>query len=98
MPEYNPHIRKAQSSCGCNVLHLFYTHYLTAHHTGYFHPHRQTHSDKDLPETFAQCQCDGDDQQQGRSEEHTSELQSRPHLVCRLLLEKKKYLRSEYLR
>src|SRR2546422_7263941 len=29
--------------------------------------------------------------QDGRSEEHTSELQSRLHLVCRLLLEKKKY-------
>src|SRR2546421_4966329 len=29
------------------------------------------------------CQCD-------RSEEHTSELQSRSDLVCRLLLEKKK--------
>src|SRR2546422_4192214 len=28
--------------------------------------------------------------QAGRSEEHTSELQSRLHLVCRLLLEKKK--------
>src|SRR5690554_7496007 len=28
-----------------------------------------------------------------RSEEHTSELQSRPHLVCRLLLEKKKHSR-----
>src|SRR5690554_138967 len=27
-----------------------------------------------------------------RSEEHTSELQSRPHLVCRLLLEKKKQM------
>src|SRR5690554_7768690 len=27
-----------------------------------------------------------------RSEEHTSELQSRPHLVCRLLLEKKNVL------
>src|SRR3989442_4509356 len=27
--------------------------------------------------------------QQRRSEEHTSELQSRPHLVCRLLLENK---------
>src|SRR3989442_7773816 len=27
-----------------------------------------------------------------RSEEHTSELQSRPHLVCRLLLEKKKMM------
>src|SRR2546429_1766082 len=26
---------------------------------------------------------------QRRAEEHTSELQSRPHLVCRLLLEKK---------
>src|SRR5436305_10985009 len=31
---------------------------------------------------------------QTRSEEHTSELQSRPHLVCRLLLEKKKKKRS----
>src|SRR5690554_7047719 len=30
------------------------------------------------------------DRLQERSEEHTSELQSRPHLVCRLLLEKKK--------
>src|SRR5258707_1816801 len=28
--------------------------------------------------------------QRGRSEEHTSELQSRQYLVCRLLLEKKK--------
>src|SRR3712207_7572806 len=28
----------------------------------------------------------------GRSEEHTSELQSRQYLVCRLLLEKKTYL------
>src|SRR5690554_7771559 len=28
-----------------------------------------------------------------RSEEHTSELQSRPHLVCRLLLEKKKKIK-----
>src|SRR2546422_7385696 len=29
-----------------------------------------------------------------RSEEHTSELQSRLHLVCRLLLEKKKTVKS----
>src|SRR5437870_8840950 len=33
---------------------------------------------------------DGADAQHARSEEHTSELQSRGHLVCRLLLEKKK--------
>src|SRR5205809_1200132 len=32
---------------------------------------------------------------EGRSEEHTSELQSRLHLVCRLLLEKKK--KREYI-
>src|SRR5258708_21831537 len=32
----------------------------------------------------------GDDQRWRRSEEHTSELQSPDHLVCRLLLEKKK--------
>src|SRR3989442_4162182 len=40
---------------------------------------------------------DGDPQ---RSEEHTSELQSRPHLVCRLLLEKKNisYYFSCYLK
>src|SRR3989442_5969567 len=31
-----------------------------------------------------------DTEEPARSEEHTSELQSRPHLVCRLLLEKKK--------
>src|SRR5690554_6959515 len=33
----------------------------------------------------------------GRSEEHTSELQSRPHLVCRLLLEKKKKINATAL-
>src|SRR5690625_7784183 len=32
-----------------------------------------------------------------RSEEHTSELQSRGHLVCRLLLEKKKNKNNEYI-
>src|SRR2546429_1383365 len=31
-----------------------------------------------------------------RSEEHTSELQSRLHLVCRLLLEKKKQIRIRH--
>src|SRR3989304_9455353 len=31
-----------------------------------------------------------------RSEEHTSELQSRLHLVCRLLLLKKKHVKEEF--
>src|SRR5258707_10474403 len=34
-------------------------------------------------------------QASGRSEEHTSELQSRQYLVCRLLLEKKKNHRKQ---
>src|SRR5258708_16606979 len=34
----------------------------------------------------------------GRSEEHTSELQSPDHLVCRLLLEKKKTIHNTHLR
>src|SRR5438093_5603209 len=38
-----------------------------------------------VPPTF------GNDHPRGRSEEHTSELQSLTNLVCRLLLEKKKH-------
>src|SRR3712207_7078343 len=36
------------------------------------------------------------DQHRARSEEHTSELQSRQYLVCRLLLEKKKQNKLHY--
>src|SRR3989442_10892555 len=44
-----------------------------------------------LRQTFLDSVGDGDGVlARLRSEEHTSELQSRPHLVCRLLLEKKK--------
>src|SRR3712207_8526817 len=39
----------------------------------------------------AQAEASGD---RWRSEEHTSELQSRQYLVCRLLLEKKKQTRT----
>src|SRR2546422_7701147 len=38
----------------------------------------------------APCGCRRTSSSSSRSEEHTSELQSRLHLVCRLLLEKKK--------
>src|SRR5690625_6598587 len=38
-----------------------------------------------------------DDGHMERSEEHTSELQSRGHLVCRLLLEKKNNTDMEHL-
>src|SRR2546429_7140298 len=42
------------------------------------------------PERAVALLDDGVDRARLRSEEHTSELQSRLHLVCRLLLEKKK--------
>src|SRR2546427_7024443 len=45
------------------------------------HLSRRSGRDQDVP--FA-------DEARGRSEEHTSELQSQSNLVCRLLLEKKK--------
>src|SRR2546422_5733301 len=44
----------------------------------------------DVQRAHAARVADGDGRSAPRSEEHTSELQSRLHLVCRLLLEKKK--------
>src|SRR5258707_10611518 len=41
-------------------------------------------------ERAARCRARRAARGRGRSEEHTSELQSRQYLVCRLLLEKKK--------
>src|SRR3712207_8512856 len=43
-------------------------------------------------ETLQDCEL----QYKTRSEEHTSELQSRQYLVCRLLLEKKKKIYERY--
>src|SRR5947208_9407604 len=43
------------------------------------------------PEPYGSMLLGADGVSNGRSEEHTSELQSPDHLVCRLLLEKKKY-------
>src|SRR5687768_17895980 len=46
----------------------------------------------DRPERGEEPAAAGRPAPRARSEEHTSELQSRLHLVCRLLLEKKKKL------
>src|SRR3712207_7138104 len=44
------------------------------------------------------CRCaSSSSRTQARSEEHTSELQSRQYLVCRLLLEKKKKKTHQYI-
>src|SRR3989449_5990730 len=59
--------------------------------------HRVDHGPERLERYHGPRRLPGDDRNgelleaaHGRSEEHTSELQSRLHLVCRLLLEKKK--------
>src|SRR5690625_6256802 len=59
------------------------------------YPIREELGEIDYPNVFVQplpsvLQAMNDTE--NRSEEHTSELQSRGHLVCRLLLEKKKRL------
>src|SRR5437870_2396048 len=46
----------------------------------------------DAPQKLFAVENGGQLAKKSRSEEHTSELQSRGHLVCRLLLEKKKLL------
>src|SRR2546429_3590886 len=63
---------------------------------------RPSHDPADLvaqvQENLAHLGVDALDAVNLRSEEHTSELQSRLHLVCRLLLEKKKKSKSRKLR
>src|SRR2546429_2553185 len=50
-----------------------------------------THQALQMPDVWQALRCRGmEERAEMRSEEHTSELQSRLHLVCRLLLEKKK--------
>src|SRR2546428_11502917 len=52
--------------------------------------HRSRAGGRDEEPSRVQPQLPGPERGEGRSEEHTSELQSRSDLVCRLLLEKKK--------
>src|SRR3712207_8233186 len=48
-------------------------------------------SPSDEPSNTPSASASASPDDDGRSEEHTSELQSRQYLVCRLLLEKKKH-------
>src|SRR5258708_26208231 len=61
------------------------------HHTSYTEHTLTRHPDaRDALRWEGDCSSPGDCCALRRSEEHTSELQSPDHLVCRLLLEKKK--------
>src|SRR3712207_8534017 len=50
------------------------------------------------PNALSRRKKPGWSRREQRSEEHTSELQSRKYLVCRLLLEKKEQTRAESYR
>src|SRR2546422_1488547 len=65
-----------------------YTTLFRSHEPEHEHDSRQGHHDRHEPLSLQPALRQGD--RERRSEEHTSELQSRLHLVCRLLLEKKK--------
>src|SRR5690349_22824286 len=70
-------------------------------YTTLFRSHAEPHARQvdHLPGAVAQEPFDRDLlRYHSRSEEHTSELQSRRDLVCRLLLEKKKKTNNEYLK
>src|SRR2546422_7481364 len=56
------------------------------------------HRGQVLAELLSRSRPPGPSHPAKRSEEHTSELQSRLHLVCRLLLEKKKKKKYETIR
>src|SRR3712207_8046367 len=56
------------------------------------HRSRASRARPAMPERLSTRRPHGDD----RSEEHTSELQSRQYLVCRLLLEKKKHSKYSF--
>src|SRR3989442_7788382 len=70
-----------------------YTTLFRSRFIGAFRPARQRHDPMPtgLNAEAQRTPRDAESLRLCRSEEHTSELQSRPHLVCRLLLEKKKY-------
>src|SRR3712207_7444480 len=75
---------------------LFRSDYRISHTSGQAQDFTMVQEANQIENSSNVSQIDLEEQQQkaaqmARSEEHTSELQSRQYLVCRLLLEKKKY-------
>src|SRR5690606_29354131 len=73
-----------------------YNHSKYAEFNWIFHPGAPQEKSRFLPGLHAGYRLNLDEFNFSRSEEHTSELQSRENLVCRLLLEKKKKYIYQY--
>src|SRR5690606_23374772 len=59
----------AETQCPGGFYEFFFavTDELPAHYTCYFYPHCQTDGNENLPESFSDCQRNGDDQKQSRN-------------------------------
>src|SRR5690625_6674935 len=79
-----PYTTLFRSALGMAMTHVVLKEYYVDQMTPYFNDYVKKYTD--LPFLITLNQDGGN----LRSEEHTSELQSRGHIVCRLLLEKKK--------
>src|SRR2546429_1665453 len=79
-----PYTTLFRSESLCKLLRYFADHALN-------HPGVPLKEYQIATEVFGRP-ADFDPQSDSRSEEHTSELQSRLHLVCRFLLENRKYI------
>src|SRR3712207_8550438 len=77
---------------GSGILSLGYWH---GRHGRFRYPRRLRRARGD--QWWSGRSSSGRGQNRGRSEEHTSELQSRQYLVCRLLLEKKKRQCTQFI-
>src|SRR5438445_13070162 len=85
-------------SCKIYIVNIYFFCYYTRPtarstlfpYTTLFRSRGSTRSSRRRPSRHATTACGCSAATTARSEEHTSELQSRQYLVCRLLLEKKK--------
>src|SRR5207249_10275280 len=94
---HDPHSFPTRRSSDLTLLHLSDLVFQSPHHRGMSLRQRGHRGDRTEPGgrrfnplIIGACRCDKRRPRFLRSEEHTSELQSRFDLVCRLLLEKKK--------
>src|SRR5699024_12343072 len=92
LPIYNPYTTLLRSyRYFKNTTEVFISVLQTAHESSDFSLKQAMKDERPAPDILEQFFAEQkvDFQEQSRSEEHTSELQSRGHLVCRLMHEKK---------
>src|SRR5205823_12828374 len=93
LPLFFLHLRRPLSSTVFPYTTLFRSQIFRPR--GRCEPGTSVAGSRGAPESGRRLGGQGPRSRRGRSEEHTSELQSLAYLVCRLLLEKKKHIHDE---